>query len=115
LHTEELDEEIGKKLKLLRKEKKWSQREVAEKIDVNFTYISKIENGRIPSLTILKKLADLYGVSVPSLFGEEQDVPEELKEVGVEWISFGKEMKQANLSPEDVKRYVEVVKSLKNL
>ncbi|WP_108669514.1 helix-turn-helix domain-containing protein [Peribacillus acanthi] len=113
--VEKLDKEIGERLKSLRKERKLTQQEVADRINVNHSYISKIEKGLIPSLVALKKLCDLYETSMPQLFGEEVEVPDELKELGVEWVSFAEEMKGQNLSPDDIKKYIEVVKTLKSL
>ena len=51
--------EFPERLRSLRKEAKLSQRELADRVGVDFTYLSKIENNRVepPSETVLKKLA----------------------------------------------------------
>ncbi|WP_121605360.1 helix-turn-helix domain-containing protein [Virgibacillus sp. Bac332] len=104
----ELDEKIGKKLKDIRVNKmNISAREAGRRIGVSNSYVSRIENGRIPSLSILQKLCDLYGVSLQSLFME---TPQELKEENVEWIAFGKEMEDDDLTPEDVKSILKFLK-----
>jgi XRE family transcriptional regulator of biofilm formation len=110
---ENLDKEIGLKLKKIRESKGLSVREVAERIDVHFTYISKIERGQIPSVEKLNKLCNLYGISLPELFGKNIDVPEELKTLGVEWVRFIEEMEEQNLTPEQIKNIVDVINSLK--
>lgn len=108
-----VDPTIGKKLKELRAERNMSMREVGEEIGINYTYISKIEKGQIPSMKLLNDLCKVYGVEVKDLYGESQPVPEELREIGVEWISFAKEMEKENLTPERIKRYIDVIKRLK--
>ena len=51
--------EFPERLRTLRKEAQLSQRDLAEKVGVDFTYLSKIENARIapPSETVLKSIA----------------------------------------------------------
>ena len=64
-------------LRSLRKEARMSQRELAERVDVDFTYLSKIENGRVepPSETVLKKIAkELAG----ALGQDETELADEL-------------------------------------
>ena len=47
------------RLRALRREAGLSQRGLAERVNVDFTYLSKIENGRVepPSETVLKNIA----------------------------------------------------------
>lgn len=57
--------EIGLKLKQLRKNKKLSQQEVADKVDISRSTISNYEIGRrTPHLKDLQRFADLYGVGL---------------------------------------------------
>lgn len=110
---EELDKKIGLKLKNLREQFGYSMREVGERTGIHFSYVGKIEKGQIPSLDKLNKLCSLYGIEIPSLFGEKVEVPEDLKEWGVEWISFAKELKDRNLTPEERKVIIDIAKTLK--
>lgn len=41
-------QEFGARLRELRKQASLSQRELADKVGVNFTYLSKIESGVMP-------------------------------------------------------------------
>ena len=69
--------EFPEHLRSLRKEARLSQRELAERVDVDFTYLSKIENGRVepPSETVLKKIAkELAG----ALGQDETELADEL-------------------------------------
>jgi transcriptional regulator with XRE-family HTH domain len=112
---EELDVEIGQKLKKLREEHGYSMRDVATKIGIDHSYIGKIEKGKFPSLDKLKKLCEVYGVTVQSLIGQEVAVPDELKELGVKWITLSNHLVEKGLSVEDLLKYTDVIKSLKNL
>lgn len=112
---EQLDLEVGLKLKKLREEMGLTLREAGKRIGIDHSYISKIEKGKMPSLEKLKKLCSLYGVSVSSLFGEEVEMPEELKKLGVDWIRTAQNMSEKGLTPEEVEKMVEIVRALKNL
>jgi transcriptional regulator with XRE-family HTH domain len=55
---------LGKRIRALRIEKRWSQVEMADLLAMNRGYLSEIETGKKdPSRTMLKTLAD--GLSVP--------------------------------------------------
>jgi transcriptional regulator with XRE-family HTH domain len=69
--------EFPEHLRSMRKEARLSQRELAERVGVDFTYLSKIENRRVepPSETVLKKIAkELAGV----LGQDETELSDEL-------------------------------------
>ena len=55
--------EFSKKLIQLRKEKGWTQAVAARNIDIQQSYLSKLENGRyIPSEEVIEKLCKAYKV-----------------------------------------------------
>ena len=55
---------IGEKITYLRTAADISQEQLAEKVDVNTTYISDIERGaKFPSLTLFIKIVDALGIS----------------------------------------------------
>jgi len=63
---------IGKNIKKLRKEKSWLQKQMAVELNISQSYYNKIENGqREPSLEVVKKLANMFNVSVDQLLDEE--------------------------------------------
>lgn len=112
----DIDIEIAEKMKAHRENRKLSQRQVAKLTNISNGYISKIESGHIPSLKILKKLTDFYGLKMPELFGEVIELPEELKKEGIEWMAFAKDMVKEDMTPEKVKEYIEIVRRIqKNL
>ena len=59
---------IHEKLKTLRKEKKWSQAELAQKLNVHTAHISRLESPKyLPSIQVLKKIAEVFEVSTDYL------------------------------------------------
>lgn len=113
--VELLDKQIGEKLRNLRESKNMTTRQVGEAIGVAHSYISMIENGKVPSLDKIKKLCDLYQVPISYLFGEEVEPDEELKKIGVEWIAFAEDMKERDITPEEIKQTLQMLKLLKKL
>ena len=56
-----LEQIVANNLTELRKEKKWTQAELAEKINYSDKSVSKWELGEaLPDLKVLKQMADLY-------------------------------------------------------
>jgi transcriptional regulator with XRE-family HTH domain len=110
---EELDIEIGKKLKEIRMKRGYTLKEVAEYVGIDFSYVSKIEKGQFPSLNKLNKMCEMYGITVPSLFGNEVEVPKELKELGVKWVTLSDQLKESGLSLEDLQKAIPFLQSIK--
>lgn len=64
---------LGKKIAKLRKDNKFTQEELAQKLNVTYQAISKWENGgSFPDITLLPSLADLFNVSVDELIDHKQ-------------------------------------------
>ena len=75
---------FGEKIRQLRKAKDLSQRDLASKVKVNFTYISKIENekldfGDYPSEELILKLARILDADADDLLILAEKIPESLK------------------------------------
>lgn len=65
--------EFGERLLLVLKEKEMTQRELAEKININETALSRYVNGsRKPRMDILVNIARALNVSVEYLTGKEE-------------------------------------------
>jgi len=65
---------FGKKLAVLRKERKFSQTELANKLNTSVSVISRYERDEMaPSIETAKKLANLLGTTVGYLLGETED------------------------------------------
>ena len=66
--------DIANRITLLRKQKGWSQTELAKIIGCSREIISKYEKESVmPSIEIAKKIADAFGVSLDYLVGEGQN------------------------------------------
>ncbi len=69
---------IGKNIYTLRKEKKITQAQLAEKLGVSEQAVSKWENGQCaPDVSLFPILADYFGVSIDRLFGYYMNSHEE--------------------------------------
>lgn len=60
---------IGKRIRVARQQKGWSQRELAEKADVSDSYIGSIERGKkVPSIEIVYRICAALSLSMQTLF-----------------------------------------------
>ncbi|MFC1983986.1 helix-turn-helix domain-containing protein [Chloroflexota bacterium] len=75
--------EFGKRLRELRKQAGISQRELADKLNISFTYLSKIESGAMPppSKSILFKLADALNIDREELLILAGKIPSDIAEM----------------------------------
>lgn len=68
------------KLKELRNKIGISQKEVAQKVGINYSMYNRYENGlNEPDLATVIKLADFFGVSVDTLLGHECEMLDKRK------------------------------------
>jgi transcriptional regulator with XRE-family HTH domain len=64
-----LRNKFGKRIRELRKQKDWSQEELADKVGLHRTYIGTIERGeQNVSIDNIEKLAKTLGISLERLF-----------------------------------------------
>ena len=65
---------LGKKIKSYRESKNMTQNEIADILGVKSATVSKYESGTLePNIESLKKLAEIFEVSVDELLNDEQD------------------------------------------
>jgi len=104
---------IANKIKELRDSISWSQSELARQSGVTSAAISKIEGGgRIPSMTVTRKIADALKVSIAELTGD--DVPQ-AAEVNKEAQAFFRKYGDLEgLQEPDQKLILEIIKSMKD-
>jgi len=85
---------FGERIRELRKARALTQRTLAEKLGVDFTYLSKIENGRLdqpPSEKLIRRMAEVLGAPPEELLDLSgqfdpkalQDVVADIPEAGV--------------------------------
>lgn len=76
---------FGPRIRELRHEKGWSLRELAAKVDVGFTYLSRVENERLnfgdyPSDALIHRLADALDADEEELLVLAERIPIRIKE-----------------------------------
>ena len=76
--------QFGNRVRELRQQSNLTQRQLASKLDVSFTYISKVENeklhfGDFPSEKFIHKLSEVLGTDETELLLLAEKVPESIK------------------------------------
>lgn len=110
-------ENLGERLKLLRIEREKSVRDVATDLEIGKSTLSCYENNiKKPSYEVLGKLADYYNVTMSYLLGEEtvyefkgDDLPLEVRELGVEYIPVMKKLKDNKIPKETIDKMVDAI------
>lgn len=76
-------QQFGKKLRELRKKARLTQRELAEKVGVDFSYLSKIENGVLPppSEKVILLLAEVLSADRDELFTLAGKIPADIAQM----------------------------------
>lgn len=80
---------FGERLRELRKAKNLSQRALAEKVDINFTYLSKVESEKLdfaqyPSEDLIRKLAKALDADVDELLLLAKKIPPDIRDRVIE-------------------------------
>ena len=71
---------FNEKIKALRKASNMSQKDLAEKINVHVTHLSKMENGHLlPSIDIVQRLMKVFAVSADNLLNDNENSVIELE------------------------------------
>ena len=77
-------EKIGKFIASLRKNKKMTQGQLAEKMGVSINAVSKWERGlSFPDVSLYKKLCDELNISIEELINGEKDNSDKAKEKAI--------------------------------
>jgi HTH-type transcriptional regulator, competence development regulator len=100
-----VDETFGKHIQRLRRERGLTQREVATKLEIDFTYLSKIENdrGEAPGEETVRKLAEVLDADVEELLALAGRVPPELRKLAQENVEFARFLRRLpNVSDKDL-------------
>ena len=65
--------DFGKKIQKLRKQNKWTQEELAQKLYISRTAVSKWERGAsYPNIDSLKDIANLFNITIDELLSTEE-------------------------------------------
>lgn len=74
---------IGRNIKRLRKQRNWTQEQLANKLYIARQTLSNYENGnRLPNLYMACQIADVLEISIDSLVGRERNSPESGEDSG---------------------------------
>ena len=66
--SNDICERFGKRLRQLRKERGWSQEELAHRVGIDISFLSELENGKAePCLRKMKELSQGLGVTLSRL------------------------------------------------
>lgn len=79
--------DFGTKLKNLRKEHMITQRDLADSVGVDFTYISKMENGKLensPAIETIIKIANVLETNADELLMLANKIPETIRKTIVD-------------------------------
>lgn len=114
-----MEETFGQKLKSLRRSQNVSQRELAQRVDVDFSYISKIENDRLPppAADRIVAICEVLGVDPTLLLSMTGKVPSQIQQnIGTSQGAqeFLREVQSLNLSDQEWKKMIRSLHNLRN-
>ncbi len=112
------------KFKEIRKDKNLTQEELAMHLNIARSTIAGYETKRKePDYETLRKIADFFEVSIDYLLGrtdekslyliEGAELPVELRNVGINYITVAKKIKDEGFSPDEIEEILELAKKLR--
>lgn len=109
--------EFGNRLRELRKKRRLTQRELADKADIDFTYLSKIENGLgPPKEEKIIRIAKALGEDPEPLLLLAGKIPKSYRNMIVQQKGlpeFLRTAKEHGVSKEDYERLIKQIKKRK--
>lgn len=104
----------GHKIRELRERNGDRLEDLAKKINSTLSALGKYERGeRKVTPELLEKIAEVYEEPLSYFYGEIKKLPNELKELGEGWVSFAKEMEDQEITPEEIKAILNLMKKMK--
>lgn len=112
---------LGKRIREERQKLNLTQEELGNKCGVTKYTISLYESGKsTPNDEIKGIMADLFDCTIDYLLGrsdlknnviiEGNKLPKELRDIGIEYLEVAKEMEDAEIPPEDIKKIIDIIK-----
>jgi len=96
----------------------FTQAALARKIGVSRVYINDLEAGRnYPSLEVLQNLVDALDINLgffDSVPLTEEEIPLELKKIGIQYLSVTQELKEKGISPEEIRQLAKIAEMFKS-
>lgn len=95
---------FGKRIQDLRRDSSLTQRQVADKLGIDFTYLSKLENnrGEPPGEQTIRGLARLLKADEEELLALAGKIPTELREKAAKDVDFATFLRELPSLDEDV-------------
>lgn len=114
-----MEETFGKTLRELRRSKGISQRNLADKVGVDFSYISKIENNRLPppAADTIVKICEVLAVPPDELLSITGKMPTSTKDMigsSSAALQFIREAEGMRLSESEWEQLTNKLKRLRN-
>lgn len=100
---------FNEKIKTLRKGSSMSQQELAEKLHIHVTHLSKMENGHLsPSIDIVQRLMKVFAVSADQLLNDDEN-----SVVDIQNHEFNEQLALINQLDEDEKNaLIKIINSM---
>lgn len=113
-----MNQTFGQLLKSIRREKGVPQRDLADQVGVDFSYISKIENDRLPppSAETTIKICQALGVSEELLLSNSKKISADMSQAmsaSPSAIKFMNEVKTMGLSDQEWDKLTKTLKKLR--
>ena len=113
-----MNQTFGQLLKSIRREKGISQRDLAEQVGIDFSYISKIENDRLPppAAETTIKISNILGVSEEILLSNSKKISADMSNAissSASAIKFMNEVKDMRLSEHEWEQLTMNLKQLR--
>ncbi|AZB43571.1 XRE family transcriptional regulator [Bacillus sp. FJAT-42376] len=105
-------EEVGKRIREIRRQKGYSLSELAELAGVSKSYLSYIERNvqKNPSLQFLSKISETLNIEVNELLGEQQELTSQLDD---EWKMLIEKAIKDGMSKEEFETFRDYIKFIK--
>lgn len=100
------NETFGTRIRRLRQEQGLTQRQLAAKLDIDFTYLSKLENdrGEMPGETTVRRLAQVLDTDVEELLALAGRIPPALQQKARQDADFARFLRRLpDLSEEELR------------
>ncbi|MDP9316958.1 MAG: helix-turn-helix domain-containing protein [Chloroflexota bacterium] len=108
--------DFGSKVRELRLAKRLTQRDFADRLKVDFSYISKIENNKVehqPSAELIQKMAQVLDADVEELLDLAGKIDQEqLRKTVAETPSVGillRRLQNSRLTPEQIEAMMKII------
>lgn len=105
-----IHEQVGRKIKQLRIREGMTLEQLGERLGVTKGYVHHMENGnRKISLDFLQSIADVFNVGMYYFFTDRKLV--ELDDETIALFNLNNELKEEEISIDDIRMYVEIAKT----